>query len=416
MLPTPPHSPKLCGSNGSQSDRRIGSVLGGYIELINVLGVGAYGTVYQARNVVTGALYAVKALDKAGLDARQRKFQEREIELHYLASQHDSVVSMHKVIDSRDSTFVVLEYCPEGDLFSKITEEGHYVEDDAKTRQVFLQILRAVQYCHDQSIYHRDLKPENILVKDNGYTVKLADFGLATRDVLTSDFGCGSTFYMSPECQETNPHPMACYQSAPNDVWSLGVILVNLTCGRNPWKRASVEDSTYKAFRKDPNFLKTILPITDECNDILRRVFDLNPSTRITLPELIQWMERQPRLTQGSSEPITPPYSPVQEQPMQDAVFHNAQECSFEPLPAPRYQQVFHPSQAPLTPASTPPTSVHCTPQPTIYTSQAQPQAHCFQAPVAAYAPFQASWTRCGAYFSQFAAQQCPQPYWTFAH
>jgi serine/threonine protein kinase len=173
MLPTPPHSPKLCGTNASQSDRRIGSVLGGYIELINVLGVGAYGTVYQARNVVTGALYAVKALDKAGLDARQRKFQEREIELHYQASQHDSVVSMHKVIDSRDSTFVVLEYCPEGDL-------------------------RAVQYCHDQNIYHRDLKPENILVKDNGYTVKLADFGLATRDVLTSDFGCGSTFYMSP--------------------------------------------------------------------------------------------------------------------------------------------------------------------------------------------------------------------------
>ena len=439
MLPTPPHSPKLCGINTSQSDRRIGSIIGGYIELINVLGVGAYGTVYQARNVVTGALYAVKALDKAGLDPRQRKFQEREIELHYLASQHDSVVSMHKVIDNRDCTFVVLEYCPEGDLFSKITEEGHYVEDDAKTRQVFMQILRAVQFCHDQSIYHRDLKPENILVKDNGFTVKLADFGLATRDALTSDFGCGSTFYMSPgtyhlqhlmtnkdhandvtECQDTNPHPMACYSSAANDVWSLGVILVNLTCGRNPWKRASVEDSTYKAYRKDSNFLKTILPITDECDAILRRIFDVNPQTRITLPELIQWMESQPRLTQCSTEPISPPYSPIQEQVMpQDALFHNAQECSFEPLPAPRYPahpQVFNGHQTPPTPASTPPTSVHCTPQPTIYTSQVRPQAPCFQAPVPVYAPFQASWNRCGAYFSQFAAPQCPQPYWTFAH
>lgn len=407
MLPTPPASPKLCGTNSNLSDRRIGTILGGYVELINVLGVGAYGTVYQARNVVTGALYAVKALEKAGLDARQRKFQEREIELHYLASQHDSVVSMHKVIDTRDCTFVVLEYCPEGDLFSKITEEGHYVEDDAKARQVFLQILRAVQYCHEQEIFHRDLKPENILVKDNGFTVKLADFGLATRDALTSDFGCGSTFYMSPECQETNPHPMACYQSAPNDVWSLGVILVNLTCGRNPWKRASVEDSTYKAYRKDPNFLKTILPITDECDAILRRIFDLNPANRITLPELIKWMESQPRLTKGSTEPI----SPV-EQVAQDSMFPNAQDCHFE-LPAPRYPaaQVFPP-----TPVSTPPTSVHCTPQPTLYTSQVRPQAPCFQAPAPAYVPFQASWNRCGAYFSQFATPHCPQPYWTFAH
>lgn len=418
-MQTPPASPKLCGNN-VVSDRRIGLILGGYIELINVLGVGAYGTVYQARNVVTGALYAVKALEKAGLDPRQRKFQEREIELHYLASQHDSVVSMHKVIDSLDCTFVVLEYCPEGDLFSKITEEGHYVEDDAKARQVFLQILRAVQYCHDQSIFHRDLKPENILVKDNGFTVKLADFGLATRDPLTSDFGCGSTFYMSPECQDTNPHPMACYQSAANDVWSLGVILVNLTCGRNPWKRASLEDSTYKAFRKDPNFLKTILPITDECNDLLRRIFDLNPQTRISLPELIKRMERQPRLTRASTEPISPPYSPLVEQPVpQDPLFQNAQDCAFEPLPAPRYpaaQHVFNAHQLPPTPVSTPPASVHCTPQPTLYTSQVRPQAPCFPAPVAAYAPFQASWNRCGAYFSQFAAPQCHQPYWPFAH
>lgn len=97
---------------------------------------------------------------------------------------------------------------------------------------------------------------------------------------------------------------MACYSSAANDVWSLGVILVNLTCGRNPWKRASVEDSTYKAYRKDPNFLKTILPITDECDAILRRIFDVNPQTRITLPELIQWMERQPRLTQCSTSTL----------------------------------------------------------------------------------------------------------------
>nr|OQO27462.1 hypothetical protein B0A51_06546 [Rachicladosporium sp. CCFEE 5018] len=413
MLPTPPDSPKL---SGSPLDHRIGSTIGGYIQLVDVLGIGAYGTVYEARNVVTGAQYAVKALNKSGLDQRQRKFQQREIELHYLASQHDSVVSMHKVIDGPECTFVVLEYCPEGDLFTKITEEGHYVGEDAKVRQVFLQILRAVQSCHAQNIYHRDLKPENILVKDNGFTVKLADFGLATTDAVTADFGCGSIFYMSPECQDTNPHPLACYKSAPNDVWSLGVILVNLTCGRNPWKRAAVEDATFKAFRRDSNFLQTILPVTDDCNAILKRIFDANPDTRITLPELIAVFERQPRLTQGSKEPLSPMYSPLHTpSTSQDSGYFEGPDSPFDALPAPQYP-VARTTYAPSPPVfvPTPPHSRQCTPPPQQHTTQ-QSQISAFQRPVVAFPPFTTSWNRCGNYFSNFAAPQCP-PYWSMAH
>jgi serine/threonine protein kinase len=92
----------------------------------------------------------------------------------------------------------VIEFCPEGDLFTNITERGHFVGNDALAKHAFLQILDAVEYCHSLGIYHRDLKPENILVTDGGHTIKLADFGLATSDPYTSDFGCGSTFYMSP--------------------------------------------------------------------------------------------------------------------------------------------------------------------------------------------------------------------------
>lgn len=172
--------------------------MAGSIQLTGILGVGAYGTVYKARDIVTDAQYAVKALNKVGLDARQRKFLDREIQLHYAASQHPNVVSLVKILDSPECTYVVLEYCPEGDLFTKITEEGHYVGEDFKAKQVFLQILSAVQHCHARGIFHRDLKPENVLVMDNGWTAKLADFGLATQERVTSDFGCGSTFYMSP--------------------------------------------------------------------------------------------------------------------------------------------------------------------------------------------------------------------------
>ena len=196
MLPTPPASPKPSGLCSFED--RLGHVLAGRIQLTDVLGVGAYGTVYKARDIQAGTQYAVKALNKVHLDARQRKFQQREIQLHYLASRHSNVVSMEKILDTPDCTYVILEYCPEGDLFSRITETGDYVGKEEKARRVFLQILDAVQHCHSQGIYHRDLKPENILVRDQGRTVKLADFGLATQSRVTSDFGCGSTFYMSP--------------------------------------------------------------------------------------------------------------------------------------------------------------------------------------------------------------------------
>lgn len=195
-MQTPPESPRLQASNGT--DPRIGLILADHIRLTRVLGTGAYGTVYQAHDVITGEAYAVKALNKLGLDARQHRFQKREVELHYRASCHPNVLSMYRIIESADCTYVVLEYCPEGDLFAKITEEGHYVRDDAKARSVFLQLLKAVQYCHSLNIYHRDLKPENIMVTGNGSSIRLADFGLATKEHISRDFGCGSTFYMSP--------------------------------------------------------------------------------------------------------------------------------------------------------------------------------------------------------------------------
>jgi len=310
MLLTPPPSPQL--ANCLAPEDRLGCVLAGRLELVSILGIGAYGVVYQAIDILTNIPYAVKALPKTGLDPRQRRFQRREIALHHQASQHPNVVSLLRILDSPDCTFVVIEFCPEGDLFSNVTEQGRFVGDDQLAKHTFLQILDAVQYCHSIGIYHRDLKPENILVTNHGHTVKLADFGLATTDSITSDFGCGSTFYMSPECQQAPTRPHARYAAAPNDVWSLGVILVNLTCGRNPWKKASPDDSTFRAFLKDPKFLSSILPISTELNMILRRIFECDPHKRITLQELREVLINCPRLTTNSYNtlPPSPPQSP----------------------------------------------------------------------------------------------------------
>ncbi|GAA5825405.1 hypothetical protein JCM3770_003623 [Rhodotorula araucariae] len=299
----------MAAQNSSHSQNLIGQVIDNstrhgvsHLEFVSVLGLGAYGVVYLARDIAAPAtpyptsaahpelgnlpLYAVKCLNKVGLDSRQRSFQEREINLHYAASQHPNVVTLYNVINDETCTYVVLQFCDEGDLFGMITERQRYLGDDDLIRRVFLQIVDAVEYCHVNGIYHRDLKPENILCLDNGETVMLADFGLATGERLSGDFGCGSTFYMSPECQGGLFQRLSSYSTAHNDIWSLGVILVNLTCGRNPWKQACPSDETFCAYLGNPDFLRSILPISEHTNRILKRIFALNPQARITLPEL----------------------------------------------------------------------------------------------------------------------------------
>ena len=185
-------------------EQRLGWLIGGRYLLEQIAGVGAYGVVYTARDVSTGFLYAIKVLNKIGLDAHQQLRQRQELFHHWQAchvgpaSFHPNIVSLLGFFESPECLYAVLEYCPEGDLFMNITERQRYFGNDTMIRQVFLQILDAVEHCHSRGIYHRDLKPENILVADDGRTVKLADFGLATTDACTAGYGCGSQFYQSP--------------------------------------------------------------------------------------------------------------------------------------------------------------------------------------------------------------------------
>ncbi|KAN0065489.1 Serine/threonine protein kinase [Thecaphora frezii] len=331
----------------------------GRLELCAVLGLGAYGVVYLARDVThplhqqpfastssqkasasllasnygaSSGYYAVKCLNKVGLDTRQRNFQRREIMLHTMASAHSNVVSLHRVIDNPEDpcVYVVLDYCPDGDLFSMITETQRYTvptpsssslprcprtgetidlafsparqKMDALIRDVFDQILDAVEYCHSMGIYHRDLKPENILCLQGGAKVVLADFGLATGEKVSSDFGCGSTFYMGPECQGGITHRLSSYSTAANDVWSLGVILVNLICGRNPWKQACPADETFREYLRNPDFLKEILPISDGVNSILKRIFTFRAESRCSISDLRRMIRNIDRLTATAEE------------------------------------------------------------------------------------------------------------------
>lgn len=207
-------------------------------------------------------------------------------------------------------------------------------------RDVFLQLLEGVEFLHHVGIAHRDIKPENIVCSDDGRKVAICDFGLATSETTSSEFGCGSTFYISPESLGAWSDNKV-YATRPGDVWSLGIILVNLVCGRNPWRSAAPEDESFNTYLNDETFLRRILPISRECHWILSQIFTLDPAQRITLPELrklilnvqtfgmeeeeLRMAHIQAQISARATEPA-PPYEELQEEWTEDEVFAFDQE------------------------------------------------------------------------------------------
>jgi hypothetical protein len=94
---------------------------------------------------------------------------------------HPYIVKLEDVFTSDTAVYLVMELLHGGDLFDRIVDRGRY--DETSSRRVARRILSAVGYLHERHIVHRDLKPENILLeaKDNDFTVKVTDFGLAKK-------------------------------------------------------------------------------------------------------------------------------------------------------------------------------------------------------------------------------------------
>ncbi|THH29880.1 hypothetical protein EUX98_g4317 [Antrodiella citrinella] len=271
---------------------RIISTPGVKLQLCEKLGAGAYGVVYLARDLLCSPkqpprLYAVKCLLLHPSESEYARAQEREIFLHKNICALPNVVTLHHVITEERYQYLVMDYCPGGDLYGAIVEHGIFEGHDSGVKKAFVQLVDALHGCHENGIYHRDLKPENVMCSLDYEEVYLSDFGLATQVEISNTFGCGSSFYMSPECLGimTRSRP---YATRESDVWSLGVILTNMITGRNPWHVASpMNDEGFRQFlREGASYLYNALHISADAANILTRIFDPNPDTRITLLEL----------------------------------------------------------------------------------------------------------------------------------
>ncbi|CAG8502398.1 6820_t:CDS:2 [Paraglomus brasilianum] len=278
--------------------------------LIQPLGNGSYAVVYMVHSSKDNKLYALKCLSKANLSEYHLSVQRNEATLHQRLTsgrvKHENLVTLNYSFETRDWLFLVLEYCEGQDLYYWLTQSNSndtiaklYYSSRAHlevVKQIFEQILEAVGHCHDNDIAHRDLKPENFIVitkngknGKNSIHVKLTDFGLATDEIESVDFECGSKPYMSYECR--NPVRKT-YNPRRADVWSLGIIFLNLLYHRSPWTDPNeTECKSFAEFQLDKiAFLRQRFPTMPEkvARFLADRVFCFEES-RVSIKEWKIW-------------------------------------------------------------------------------------------------------------------------------
>lgn len=252
----------------------------GKYEVGRTLGEGNFGKVKYARNMESGQPFAIKILEKKrirGLDVTDQI--KREIGTLKLL-KHPNVVRLYEVLASKSKIYMVLEYVNGGELFERIESKGRFSE--AGGRKLFQQLIDGVSYCHNEGVYHRDLKLENVLLDQSGL-IKITDFGLSALPQHLRDDGllhttCGSPNYVAPEILSNKG-----YDGATSDTWSCGVILYVLLTGYLPFDDRNMAVLYQKIFKGEAQIPKWLSP---GAKDLIKRILDPNPHTRITMHEI----------------------------------------------------------------------------------------------------------------------------------
>ena len=251
----------------------------GSYEVLELIGWGAMGVVYRARQESPSRDVALKVLRRNCVDDFARRRFEREARALGLL-QHPGIARIYEAgFDEKDigrQPFLALELI-EGD---SIGEYARRAGLDWRGRvELFLQVCDAVDYAHGRGVLHRDLKPENILVDSHGAT-RVLDFSVARLAADRGDFKTltghllGTLAYMSPE------QARGAELDERSDQFSLGVVLYELLVGRLPFGERTLEDlASIDSAVAEP--LRSIVPeLPADLETVVHKAMEADPARR----------------------------------------------------------------------------------------------------------------------------------------
>jgi serine/threonine protein kinase len=277
----------MAGIASTDLSQYIGANIG-TITLVKLLGHGGMGAVFIGYQATLKRQVAVKILPKSvASTARAQQMFRDEAETIGILS-HPNIVPVYEMGETSDFFFQVMQLVVGHDLRTIIAKARNHpvptkrILPVTETFQYICQILDALGYAHEEGVFHQDIKPANILVDDRLRRALVADFGIAR--TVWAEYGAkpmllGTPVYMSPE-------QAACAAiDGRTDIYSVGVILFEMTAGFLPIYKESVAD-LIKRKKTEPDTFFTARPseinssINSELEGIIIKAIAANPDNR----------------------------------------------------------------------------------------------------------------------------------------
>ena len=202
------------------------------------LGCGRFGSVYLASSTKTGRMAALKLFELSGWESDTPTLI-REVEvLSSLQNPNIASYTSHCITSTHSHLGILMEYQATGSLRSHLSRFGPV--PPAAARCYFVDILLGLSFLHERNEVHMNIKPENVLITTEG-TCKLADFGMAKLAAMSSTQSVlGAPRYTAPEA-------LRGAKSTKADVWSIGVVIVEMLCGAGPFSHIRGDDAQFVA-------------------------------------------------------------------------------------------------------------------------------------------------------------------------
>ena len=202
---------------------------------LSVIGEGAFGKVEKVQHKKSKEIRAMKIIHKERIQLGSEEEQDLINEINIVKTlDHPNIMKVFEYFNDSNCLYIVSELLSGGELFDKIQENKFFKEEVCA--YLMKQIFSAVNFCHEKNIIHRDLKPENVLIESEEearkefFTIKLIDFGTCgkIKKGQKMDEQVGTPYYTAPEVLN-NDYNEKC------DLWSCGVILYLMLCGKHPF-------------------------------------------------------------------------------------------------------------------------------------------------------------------------------------